>query len=255
MSDSHSSKSQNPSDTSVRQAVESELSADEVLAYLLAHRDFYQRYPEAFAGLQLAHQVTDSASLLEKQIEVLRDRNRELTNKLKVMVATVRKNESLSLALHYLAIRLLSVLVDGAKLEFRDRKISAIKQVCGEVFHERFPDTKIFLHWFAEFINDNSDNTLSIIRRDDQRIAGLLHRVFSTGKPDCSRLTKPQCIVLLPQLNSSVASTAVVPLQQPKFGSKIGLLVLYSSDANKFSPGKGTMFLVQLAQLIEHSCG
>lgn len=254
MSKPLSDKKRRKMDAVEAQAIAAKLSAAEVRDYLLAHRDFYQQHPKAFAELKLMHRAGDSASLLEKQIEVLREQNRELNDKLEAMVKIVSKNGTLSLALHYLALRLFDAMADGVGFDSRDHRAAVVERTVVAVFRERFPDTHIFLHWLSDFIGDAMDKTLSIIRSDDQRISSLLQRVFAYGKPDCRSLTRPQCAVLLPKLNVVNASTAVVPLLQPASALRMGVLVLFSSDTGRFVPGKGTVFLVQLTQLIERAC-
>ncbi|HET7687835.1 MAG TPA: DUF484 family protein [Candidatus Macondimonas sp.] len=79
---------------------------DRVLAYLRSHPDLLDRHPELLADLIIPHGA-GSASLIERQVQVLRERNLRLEGTLDELLRHARQNEALLDKVHELALALL----------------------------------------------------------------------------------------------------------------------------------------------------
>src|SRR5688572_23392849 len=93
-----------------RQSVppESSLEAADIAAYLQAHPDFFEQYPQILALMKVTHADTGKAvSLIERQVSVLREHSRSMERKLIELVQIARANEQLSRQLHDFASELL----------------------------------------------------------------------------------------------------------------------------------------------------
>src|SRR6202041_2902189 len=77
--------------------------------YLLTYPDFFERNPQLLPKLPLAHvrDVAATVSLVERQVEVLRERNQSLERKLKELVDVARANDALADRIHRLSQRLI----------------------------------------------------------------------------------------------------------------------------------------------------
>src|SRR5690348_6319615 len=83
------------------------LSDDQVAAFLAAHADFFDNHPDVLEEMVVHHSSGKAVSLIEKQVERLRDRNHVLQNRLKALLDTARENESRVLHLQDLAAALI----------------------------------------------------------------------------------------------------------------------------------------------------
>src|SRR5579859_3859167 len=80
-----------------------------VADYLQTYPDFFERNSPLLAKLRLPHlrDVGATVSLVERQVEVLRDRNQSLERKLKELVDVARANDALADRIHRLSQRLI----------------------------------------------------------------------------------------------------------------------------------------------------
>ena len=89
----------------------SKASLDEgsVAEYLQNSPDFFERNAVLLAKLRLPHLRNEGStvSLVERQIEVLRDRNQVLERKLKELIDVARSNDALAERIHRLSQRLI----------------------------------------------------------------------------------------------------------------------------------------------------
>ncbi|MCA1805913.1 MAG: DUF484 family protein [Xanthomonadaceae bacterium] len=84
------------------------------------------------------------------------------------------------------------------------------------------------------------------IARDD---AALEHfeSFHKSGRPLCGRLKQAQLEFLFGDQAPAVGSAALVPIGRD---AHQGMLAIGSSEANRFHPGMGTLFLSHLGELI-----
>ncbi len=85
------------------------LNDNSVADYLLTYPDFFERNSQLLTKLRLPHvrDVAATVSLVERQVEVLRERNQSLERKLKELVDVARANDALADRIHRLSQRLI----------------------------------------------------------------------------------------------------------------------------------------------------
>lgn len=82
-----------------------ELVAASVVAdYLQQHPDFFQHYPELLPLLRLPHQQRGTVSLVERQLELQREKIHRLQEDITRLMSVARQNEHIFLALNALHI-------------------------------------------------------------------------------------------------------------------------------------------------------
>ena len=84
---------------------EAELSWEEAVSrYLEDHPDYFLRYPEILSRLLLEHETGGKAiSLIERQVQVLREQSQTLQRQMRELVSNARENDILSGRLHRFA--------------------------------------------------------------------------------------------------------------------------------------------------------
>src|ERR1700736_3317220 len=85
------------------------LNDTSVAEYLQTYPDFFERNSPLLLKLRLPHlrDVGATVSLVERQVEVLRERNQSLERKLKELVDVARANDALADRIHRLSQRLI----------------------------------------------------------------------------------------------------------------------------------------------------
>ena len=82
------------------------LAAHVVYDYLQDHPEFFQQYPQLLASLRLPHQQRGSVSLVERQLELQREKIQALEDDITRLMSVARQNEQLFLAFNQLQAQL-----------------------------------------------------------------------------------------------------------------------------------------------------
>jgi uncharacterized protein YigA (DUF484 family) len=72
-----------------------QLNAREVAAFLKQSPDFFRKFPEVVAQLDIPHETGGAISLVEHQSKILRGKNNELHDRLQQLVENARRNDRL----------------------------------------------------------------------------------------------------------------------------------------------------------------
>ena len=83
------------------------LGAHEVAAFLRRHPKFLGQFPDLAVSLLVPKEEGQAASLASYQLDVLRDKNRELTRRLNDLFANAQENERLAVRTHQLSLALM----------------------------------------------------------------------------------------------------------------------------------------------------
>lgn len=220
------------------------ISEEAVAYYLQTHPEFFERHSRLLAQLRLPHQVGGSAiSLVEKQVEILRERNRKLERKLHELVEVARANDSLAQKIHRLAHDLIGVSEQATVMEVIEH---ALRVDFGAdhsmlvVFDERRASTE-----------ETQDRFLRRVRRDDPAIQAF-DTFLTAATSRCGQIPDTQRDFLFGKGTNEIGSAALVPLGEE---CEIGLLAIGSHDANHFHPTKSTDFLSRLGTLVSRALG
>src|SRR4051812_28128295 len=96
-----------PIKQSIRGIEVASIGEDAIADYLHAHPDFFERHASLLSHLRIPHERSGSAiSLVERQVQVLREKNEKLERKLNELLAVARDNGALVEKIHRLACRL-----------------------------------------------------------------------------------------------------------------------------------------------------
>ena len=207
----------------------------EIVDYLQAHPEFFARYPEILEALEVPHSCGKAVSLVEYQVSVLRDQAGDLRAKLKQLVANARDNEDLSQRLHRLTLS----LIESTSI---DDIFANLYSALREDFHSDHASIRLFATPTQAF-----DRGLAEFVGEDGDAASLFESLFTSMHPICGRIKPEQTEFLFPGHASDIESCAVLPLGESKC---MGLLAVGSSDAQRYFPGMGVVFLKQLSETV-----
>ncbi len=210
-----------------------------VAQYLAGHPEFFDRHHALVAQLKLPHVRGDgtTVSLVERQVDVLREKTRELETRLRALVENGRANDQLAEKIHRLAKR----LIHAKDLHSR---VASIEASLREDFDVR--EFVIVLTHLDPALAKNEARYLRVARADDPGLRSF-ESLFASGKPRCGRIRDTQRDWLFPSADVAVGSVALVPLGA---GGSAGLLAIASPDADHFNPTMSTDFLARIGELV-----
>lgn len=213
-----------------------ETEEESIAAYLQHNPDFFERHQALLARLRLPHVRGGSTiSLVERQIEVLREKHAALEGKLADLVRVARGNDAIADKLHRFTRRLL-----GSRT--RTDAITAIEASLREDFDAR----NAVLVLIGEHADSTPERFLRTIRADDANLKSF-ETLFASGKPRCGQARDSQREFLFGADANDIGSIALVPLGEK---GSVGLLAIGSTDRDRFHPGMSTEFLARMGELI-----
>lgn len=215
------------------------LDENEVALYLEANSDFFTRQPQALQKLRLPDQRNGGAtvSLIERQVEVLRDRNRHLESRLTELMEIGRGNDQVAGKIHRLARRLIAAKGAPAVIE-------ALAASLREDFDCR--QSVLVLFGGDAALRSLESHFLRLAPRDAPEIRGF-DSLFTSGRPRCGQLRDTQRDFLFGPGAVDVGSVALVPLGA---NGAIGLLACGSADAHRFNPTMSTEYLARIGDMV-----
>jgi len=202
-----------------------------VADYLLAHPDFLKDRRKLLTQLNIPHPAGGAVSLVERQVEVLRQENRKLEQRLVDWMEIARSNDRLLAHLHELAIAILNA-------EGLENRLAVLIQQLNEDFGA---DEALLVR----VGNGHGSENLRYLPRNDAGIDGILETLES-GRPMCRPLSEKRRERLFPG-NKRLTSAAFVPLG---VGAANGILVLASKEPRHFHPSLDTTYLSRLGELV-----
>ncbi|RPE79807.1 DUF484 family protein [Vulcaniibacterium tengchongense] len=208
------------------------LGAHEVAAFLRRHPRFLQQFPDLALSLVVPREEGPAASLASYQLEVLRDKNRELSRRLHELFANAQENERLAVRTHQLTLALM-----------RQRDAADTVRAMAASLAEDFNGDLVRLVLFRPVAGLEDVDWLQVVPADDPRLRPF-RDCLADGEPLCGRLQPEKHALLYGARAEEVQSTALLPLPE------LGLVAIGSRDPNRFYPGMGTLFLRMMGEAL-----
>lgn len=210
-----------------------------VAEYLEAYPDFFERNPQLLQRIRLpdARGGGTTVSLLERQVDVLRERNRQLEKRLAEFIENANANDALAAKIHRLTTR----LVHARGL---DRVIDAVEAS----LREDFDVQRAVLLLFREdaSLAARESPFIRLASREQPEVRSF-ESLFAASKPRCGQVRDTQRDFLFGEDVVDVGSVALVPIGP---GGSLGLLACGAVDAHRFNPTMSTEFLARIGELI-----
>jgi uncharacterized protein YigA (DUF484 family) len=208
------------------------LSAHEVAAWLRRHPQFLRQFPDLAVSLVVPRDEGPAASLASYQLDVLRDKNRELARRLQDLFGNAQDNERLAVRTHQLTLQLL-----------RQDSAAGTVQAMAACLAEDFNGDLVRIVLFTPVAGLDEADWLQHVAADDPRLA-TFRDCLADGEPICGRLQPEKQELLYGARAGEVQSSALLPLPG------VGLVAVGSFDPNRFFPGMGTLFLRMMGEAL-----
>jgi uncharacterized protein len=208
-----------------------EVTGADVAAWLKATPDFFMDHADVFSAMRIPHPEGGHAiSMVERQLITLRERNSRLEKQLAELIGYGQHNDGLIEKLHRLTLALLRA--PNAEVTF---------DVVNESMRSDFAIPFSTVRWWGGHIPSPPLSAFTLCSPGFRSyIAGLDRPYVGPNAAHESRDWLSPDVVDAPQ------SFAYVPLSD---GGVAGVLMLASTDVNRFTPDMATDVLTRLAHL------
>jgi len=206
------------------------IGAHEVAAWLRRHPAFLKQFPDLALTLVVPRDDGPTASLASYQLEVLRDKNRELSRRLADLAANAQVNERLAVRTHQLTLALMK----------QDSAADTLRAMAATL-EEDFDGDLVRLVVHTPVAGLEQAPWLQVLAADSP-LLGPFRDCLKDGEPICGRLQPEKNTVLYGGRVDEVQSSALLPLPG------VGLIAVGSHDGNRFYPGMGTLFLRMMGE-------
>jgi uncharacterized protein YigA (DUF484 family) len=209
------------------------LGAHEVAAWLRRHPAFLQQFPDLALTMVVPRESGPAASLASYQLDVLRDKNRELSRRLHELFGNAQENERLAVRTHQLTLALMKQASAADTLRAMAASLA-----------EDFQGDLVRIVSFDPVDGIDDADWLQVIAADDARLSGFQDLMAGAGEPVCGRLHPDKNALLYGVRADEVQSSALLVLPGT------GLVAVGSRDPNRFFPGMGTLFLRMMGEAL-----
>jgi uncharacterized protein YigA (DUF484 family) len=208
-----------------------ELSEQEVISYLEQHPDLLLKHQGLLEKMQVPHGTgSGMVSLIERQVQLLREKNRLQEDRLLTLVNNARTNEELSEKLHRYSL----LLSTTGGLE-------ELLQGAAESLQQHFDIDAVSVHIKPEYQSDD----LQASELSDKTYSAIMDTLGNDSCSCHSELDDELTAALFGDKSSTIKSCALLALDAPH---RIGLIALGSSEQDRFSPHMGTLILSRLGE-------
>jgi len=212
------------------------IAEKDVVDYLQKHPRFFESNLDILSELRLPHPSGTAISLIERQVDVLRDNNFKLEQKLNNLIQIARDNDRLNGRIQKMALALMET-------NALDDVFYAVQVILRSEFNA---DTTTLRCFSAPKESTTLDDSSFLVR--DSKLEKRFEKFFDKNKPICGPLDASQAQFLFGDNAESIISAALVPITGQQ--NVLGMLAIGSFDINRFHPAMGTVFLTYIGEMI-----
>lgn len=211
---------------------EATLNSEDVAAFLRANPDFFAHHSTLLSELKIPHPSGRAISLVERQVDILRERNMDMRRRLSELLAAARDNDDLFSKTRALTLAL---------LEAED--LGQLNEVLA---------THVLVEFAADFLAchiqgsapDNVPVDHIFFHSTEFPFANYVHG----SQPSCVSLREAELTALFPMAKPDAPGSAIV-LPFDCAGQHC-VLTIGSRNSAHFSPGMDTLFMSYITDVL-----
>ena len=208
----------------------------DMVRYLRDHPAFFEEHQDVLAGMVLTHESGSAVSLIERQVQILREQKEEQKRKLQSLISTAHNNEKLNNNVNTLILELLDADTLDEVLSVIDQRIRA-----------DFEADAIVVKLLAsgnEILKEHEELTAW-----QQPALVIGEKVMTARQPVCGSFNTEQMQALFD--DADIQSAGIVPLAKDENSKNCyGIIAIGSYDPQRFRADMGTLFLSLLGQVL-----
>ena len=208
----------------------------DMVRYLRDHPAFFEEHQDVLAGMLLTHESGSAVSLIERQVQILREQKEEQKRKLQSLISTAHNNEKLNNNVNTLILELL----DADSL---DEVLSVIEQRIRADFEADAIVVKLLASG-NKILKEHEELTAW-----QQPALAIGEKVMTARQPVCGSFNTEQMQALFD--DADIQSAGIVPLAKDENSKNCyGIIAIGSYDPQRFRADMGTLFLSLLGQVL-----
>lgn len=207
------------------------ISETDVEAFLAENPDFLLARHELLMQMQLAAPRNGAIPLIERQADMLRERNSSLRDRLQTFVSTARDNDILFEKTRNLVLAMMQA-----------QTVNDLAEQLKKHLHQQFDVDFVELFIFSDQFEGEYFQSMHHNQAFEK-----LGNIATNPKAMCGVLTEKELTALFDDKASRVQSTAVQPFH---YGIYQGLIALGSRDPNRYRSSIGTLFLSYVGDVV-----
>jgi len=207
------------------------IEASDVAAYLKSHPEFFVHYADLLTQIHIPSPHGGKAvSITERQIGTLRDKVKQLENKLAELVRFGEQNDAIAAKVHRFGVALQGATGVGDALH---------------LIYAHLRDVFAVPHAALRIWGIGRGDGIEFAPVDD----GIKAFIAFAKTPYCGAAGGQPATAWLGEAGSHVRSLAQVPLREADTGACFGMLLLASEEVERFYPEMGTVYLEQIGDI------
>lgn len=216
------------------------LEAD-VIHYLETHPDFFSQHLDLLTAINVPHQSGKAVSLVEKQMQVLRQSNNDLKARFSQLMDVARQNENHFENTKQLVLELLD-------FHLHHNNLNALV----DIFDSKFPSVLAANEHRLILLDYNDGSSNEKLPKKIQTISSKalkdkIPKLANMEKSYCGALTKSEKEFLFGHQAELIASCAIIPLHYQHLK---GIIAIGNFKEQHFYKGMGTMFLDHIGDVL-----
>lgn len=208
------------------------MSEEDVARYLRNHPGFFLKHEDLLAEIKLSQDTGKAVSLVERQVNILRERNMEMRTRLNNLLENAQRNDVLFEKTKALILSLLEA-----------RRADELSETFCHHLTRNFGIDAASVVVFGNPVVSNSRLRVTSESEASKSIGGIL----KNNKAICGILRDTEIEFLFGQQAAKVGSAAVVPLHRDR---PLGVIAIGSQDTQHFQSSMDTLFLGYIAEVI-----
>ncbi len=208
----------------------------EMVRYLRDHPDFFEAHQDVLAGMILSHETGSAVSLIERQVQILREQKDEQKRKLQSLISTAQINEKLNDNINALILELLDATSLNDVLKVIEQRIRA-----------DFEADAIVVKLLASGNDVLKEHAELTAWQQPALVIG--EKVMTARQPVCGSFNTEQMQALFD--DADIQSAGIVPLAKNQNSKNCyGIIAIGSYDPQRFRADMGTLFLSLLGKVL-----
>ncbi len=205
----------------------------QVAAYLAANPDFFDTHEKLLMKLKVTHESKGTISLAEKQVDVLRERQKKTRQQLSEVISAAERNMEIFDNSRKLVLSLMSA---NRRSEFFDALEKSMRRDFGCKAYALvvFGKPRQINHFTSRVSKDTARNYVGSLMKSRSPTLGVL-------RPDAQDF-------LFRHQSSKVKSAAVLPVREKN--RQLALLAFGNDDADYFRSDMDTLFISFIADAL-----
>lgn len=175
------------------------LSDKEVITFLNQNTDFFIRHPEQLEVIQVNNKNGVVASLINHQVNVLKDRNNQLKNKLSHLIANAEENEKIMSQVFELTLQLSQI-----------SHVANVTKHFGQFVKQSF-DSDMFKIVIPSYEKVESSASVLCIS-DEVDFLSVFKEFMSNNTPICGRLRREKLNYIFGKKADKIGSSVILPI-------------------------------------------